>query len=58
MKQYSNYLSRQFASMFGAGIRSRGHDYFATGAVQIDEADDKHVLATVNGARDYHVDLP
>jgi superfamily II DNA or RNA helicase len=57
MKRYPDYISRQFSKLFGTGLRTRGQEYFATGAVQIDEGDDTHVIATVTGARDYHVEL-
>ena len=57
MKQFQDYLSRQFSKLFGAGVRGRGLEYFASGAVHIDAGDNQRVSATVAGARDYHVQL-
>ena len=57
MKRYPDYLSRQFSTDFGSGVRKRGEEYFTTGAVQIDQGDEQHVTATVLGAREYYVQL-
>jgi superfamily II DNA or RNA helicase len=57
MKRYPDFLSKRFVADFGAGVRSRGQEYFATGAVQITEGDAGHVAATVIGAREYYVQL-
>ena len=56
MKQ-PTYLSGALGSMFGAGVKQRGLEYYTTGAVRLDQEGETEVHATVQGARDYSVEL-